>query len=287
MAEFTDQRLRRAHADAARSLARADFLHRRLRDELADRLEFVGLQPAVIVDLGAGPEGATALLRRRFPAASILAVDHVQEALWNRQDRHVLCAEAQRLPLPDQSVDLVFCNLMLAYCRDPVPVLAEVARVLRRPGAFLFTTLGPDSFREWRDAWRGLDDHSHTVAFPDMHDLGDLAIRAGLAEPVLDREELTVTYDSAHAFATDLRAVGSVNWMAKRRRGLVGRETLASLLAALDRQRDGDGRWPVTLEVICGQAWAGEQRALGPNREAEVPVAAIRRRRQPPGAAPS
>ena len=39
------------------------------------------------------------------------------------------------------------------WCSEPASVLAEVRRVLRFPGLFLFTTLGPDTLRDLRSAW--------------------------------------------------------------------------------------------------------------------------------------
>ena len=168
--------LRQLHRRAAATLSNADFLHRRLRKELLSRLAFTRLEPRVVMDLGAGPGGAFAALHAHFPAARLVGVDHAPEMLLAAGCDHALrvCGDACRLPLADQSVDLVFCNLLLAYCHDPVPVLAEVRRVLREPGLFLFSTLGPDTLVEVREAWAEADSHTHVVRFPDMHDLGDL-----------------------------------------------------------------------------------------------------------------
>ena len=254
-------------------------MHRQLREELLARLDYVAIKPALIIDLGAGGGEACLSLSKRYPDARVLAVDHAPGAWRDDASAHLLCADAQQLPLPDNSVDMVFSNLLLPYCRNPVPVLTEVARVLREPGLFLFSTLGPDSFNQWRQAWATVDTHTHVVPFPDMHDLGDLVVRAGLAEPVLDRDSFTVTYTRPEDFVADLRAVGSVNWSKTRQAGRTGRGTRDRLHAAVAAQREGNSPWPVSLEVIWGQAWAGGAGRAGAGPDTEIPLSAIRPRR--------
>lgn len=287
MPDFSQRRLRQAHGRAALSRARADFMHRQLREELLARLDYAAIEPALILDLGSGGGEACPALAQRYPDARLLAVDHAPAAWRDDAPASLLCADAGQLPLPDDSVDLVFCNLLLAYCRNPVPVLTEVVRVLREPGLFLFSTLGPDSFNQWRQAWATVDDHTHVLPFPDMHDLGDLLVRAGLAEPVLDRDSFSVTYTRPEDFVADLRAVGSVNWSKTRPPGLTGRGQWARLRSAVAAQCEADSPWPVSLEVIWGQAWAGKAKAAVGSPETEIPLTAIRPRRPAQGFDPS
>jgi malonyl-CoA O-methyltransferase len=273
--------LRQAHGRAAPHFATADFLHRRLREELLTRLDYVQLEPATVLDLGAGQGGAFAALAGRYPRSRLIGLDHAPQMLLAASCDKALCicGDAVQLPLPDASVDLVFCNLLLAYCSDPVPVFGEVRRVLREPGALLFSTLGPDTLVELREAWAEADDYTHVVRFPDMHDLGDLVVRAGLAEPVLDREILRVSYSQLEGLRADLRATGAINRTAKRNHGLTGRRAVGRLRAALDRRRDADGRLPLTAELIFGQAWAGPMADGAEGSETSIPIGAIGRRR--------
>lgn len=280
MAEVPLSRLRRLHRRAAVTLPQTDFLHRQLREELLSRLPFARLEPRLVLDLGSGPGGAFAALANRFPGARLVGLDHAPEMLLaaGQDAAQRVCGDANRLPLPDQSVDLVFCNLLLAYCHSPVPVLAEVRRVLRRPGLFLFSTLGPDTLAELRAAWTEADHYTHVVRFPDMHDLGDLVVRAGLAEPVLDRETLQVSYADIDAVRADLRAAGSINRTAGRNPGLTGSAAGRKFRAALDRRRDADGRLALTVEVVYGQAWAAADSDPASGNETAIPIDAIRRR---------
>ena len=280
MPDVSRRRLRALHGQAARTFAQADFLHRRLREELLSRLDFVALEPRRVLDLGCGPGAAFAGLEGHFPDASLIGIDHAPAMLQAAGATRALqlCGDAHRLPLPDGSIDLVFCNLTLAYCPDPVPVLAEIRRVLAEPGLVLFSTLGPDTLVELREAWAPLGDHTHIVRFPDMHDLGDLVVRAGLAEPVLDRESLTLSYPNLAALRAELRAVGSINRTAGRNQGLTGREKGRRMLSALEPCRDADGRLSLTVEVVCGQGWAGAPAGRRAGPETSVPVDQITRR---------
>ena len=127
-------------------------------------------------------------------------------ARCRRLDRAAaITGDAEHLPLRDGSIELIFANLLLPWC-DPGEVFREASRVLRNGGLLLFTTVGPDTLGEVRQAWSEVDDGLHVHGFADMHDLGDLANRAGLAEPVLDIDRLTVTYPDVGGLVSDLRA---------------------------------------------------------------------------------
>lgn len=280
-------RLRRAFDRAARGYDRAAVLQARVRDELLSRLEVVRLDPAVVLDLGAGTGHASLALKRRYRAARVLAVDISPGMLAEAAGRRTLlrrfervCADAAALPLRDASVDLVFSNLMLHWCGDPDAVFGESRRVLRPGGLLTFTTFGPDTLAELRHAWTAADTRVHVNRQIDMHDLGDALVRSGLAEPVMDVERYTLTYGTVRDLARDLRAMGSTNASAGRPRGLTGRQALGRMSASYEGMRR-EGRLPATFEVVYGHAWcpAGPRQARAAPAEVTVPIQAIGRRR--------
>jgi malonyl-CoA O-methyltransferase len=242
----------------------------------------------VTVDLGCGTGHAARALGARWPKARVIAVDFAPGMLREaaRHDDAArferLCADALSLPLPDASVDLLFCNLMLQWCDDLDAVFAEIARVLRPRGLLTFTTFGPDTLSELREAWREADDDTHVIPFADMHNIGDGLIRAGLVEPVLDVLRYTLTYPDIFALMRDLKAIGSQNATTDRPRGLTGRQKLRTVEQAYEHHRH-EGRLPASYEVVFGQAWGAIERPDA-EREGEVtiPVSAIRRRREVP-----
>jgi malonyl-CoA O-methyltransferase len=131
--------------------------------------------------------------------------------------------------------------------------------VLKVGGLLTFTTLGPDTLKELRAAFAHADGHTHTNRFIDMHDVGDMLVDAGFADPVMDMEHLTMTYAEPRGLLAELKATGAANATRGRPRGLMGKSRWQRMLAALERARR-DGRVPATFEVVYGHAWKGEPR---------------------------
>ena len=61
----------------------------------------------------------------------------------------------------------------------------------------MFSSFGPDTLFELRAAWAEVDPGDHVHHFIDMHDYGDMLMAAGLADPVMDVERMTLTYGDA------------------------------------------------------------------------------------------
>lgn len=288
--------MRHAFDRASRTFDNASVVHDEARDRLLERLDFMRLDAQRVLDLGCATGVGTVALRQRYPHAHVIAMDAHPAMLAAAHSREpesqclteLLGADAGRLPLPGRSIDVIFANLLLPWC-DPAAVFAEAARTLREGGVFAFSSLGPDTLAELRSAWARVDDRIHVHAFVDMHDLGDLAVRAGLVEPVMNVEHLEVTYQSLRPLVQDLRACGAINTAGGRRRTLTGR----SRWAAFEQQvlnRRSKGRFAITVELIFGHAWSGNapgKADVGPDLSGtEAVVAAdripIRRRRSPP-----
>jgi len=182
--------------------------------------------------------------------------------------------------LADGVVDLIISNAMFQWCNDLERTFGECRRVLRPGGLLLFTTFGPDTLKELRAAWGQVDRHSHISPFLDMHDIGDALVRARFADPVMDADRLTLTYDNVQGLMRDLKALGARNATAARPRGLTGRARLAALAAAYECFRR-EGRLPASYEVLYGHAWAPEASASRQvSGEVAIPVSAIGGRRR-------
>ncbi|HEX9707472.1 MAG TPA: malonyl-ACP O-methyltransferase BioC [Steroidobacteraceae bacterium] len=262
-------------------------LQERVRQQLIDRLDWIAFTPETILDLGCGTGNGAALLAARWPQSRVLALDRSPGMLREAGRRdgvsriHWLRADAESIPLPDASIDLLFCNLMLPWCEDLDAVFAEIARVLQPRGLLTFTTFGPDTLAELRAAWRVADGAVHVHPFTDMHDIGDGLVRAGLSEPVLDVSRFTLTYPDLGALMRDLKAIGSQNAAAGRSRGLTGRGRLRAVTEAYEGFRT-QGVLPANYEVVFGQAWGAIER-LDRERDGEFafPVSSLRRRTAP------
>ena len=93
----------------------------------------------------------------------------------------------------------------------------------------MFTTFGPDTLKELRAAFAGVDAHTHVNRFVDMHDIGDMLVHAGFADPVMDMEYVTLTYADVRALMRELKAIGATNATRGRPRGLMGRRRWRAL----------------------------------------------------------
>jgi len=267
-----DRRQARASFDrAAPGYDRAAVLQHEVESRLFERLEFVRLKPATILDLGCGTGGASAALLSRYGRARVVACDIalsmlVRTRTRGRWLRRPLCVggDAESLPFADGRFDLVFSNLMLQWCDDPDRVFREIRRILAPGGLLMFTTFGPDTLRELRSSWATVDGYTHVNAFMDMHDVGDALVRCGLTEPVMDVERLTLTYKDARGLMRDLKAIGAHNVTRGRPRGLTGRHKLDRFVAAYEQFRRPDGLLPASYEVVNGHAWAPDNRVSIP-----------------------
>ena len=258
----------RRFSRVAANYDQADFFVREVDRRMQERLDYVKVEPQRILDLGCSRGGSLSGLAARYPQAELLGLDIAPAMLqsgrvarpgWQRwlglgqkNEALRLAGDAANLPLKSASTAIVWSNLLLHWLDDPLPALAEAHRVLEVGGLLMFSTLGPDSLKELRSAFS--DGYAHTQRFIDMHDLGDMLVGCGFADPVMDMEVLTLTYDSFDVLLGELRAAGSGCAMKARRHGLTGRQ-------AWDRARDGyerlriDGRLPATFEVVYGHAW--------------------------------
>jgi malonyl-CoA O-methyltransferase len=272
---------------AARTYDEAAVLQKRIAEDMDQRLELVTLAPERMLDLGAGTGFLSAKLQCRYPEAQLLALDlspqmlqaagqrlHAQRPRWwqapfgKRPTARLLNADAHDLPLADQSVDLVMTNLMLQWCDDPDRVFAEIRRVLRPEGLLMFSSFGPDTLSELRQAWSKVDARDHVSTFIDMHDLGDALIRNGFGQPVMDTSHFTLTYDQPMGVLKDLKAIGATHASQGRAHGLTGKTRFQKMLSAYEGFRQqSDGRIPATFEVVQGHAWAAEEVIKGPNRD--------------------
>ena len=270
--------VRRRADRAAGGFDNVDFVHATARSGLLARLLPVTVQVRTVVDLGAATGSGCPLLARRFRGARILAVD-VSAAMLRAARRkqgvfrryRLVQADACKLPFADHSLDLVFANLLLPWIDEPRRLFEEVARVLRQGGVFAFSTLGPDSLSLLRHAWQQVDDHAHVNRFFDMHDIGDAALQAGLRDPVLDVDRMTVTYHDAATLFRELTAMGARNSLGGRARSLTGKARFQRMLGGLESGRSG-GTLPLELEIVFGHCFGAGRRPAS----AEVRVDASR-----------
>jgi malonyl-CoA O-methyltransferase len=265
VAEIDARIARRRFDRAAPTYARASRIESEVAARMLERLDYVRLAPARILDAGSGPAPQAVALSRRYAGAQLVAVDFSLPMLrraralgWRARLRGArrpaaVCASLERLPFAAGSVQLVWSNMALHWVAEPRAALAEFQRVLAPDGLLMFSTLGPDSLKELRAA-AGAD---RVHRFADMHDLGDWLVAAGFSAPVMDMETINLAYRDMTTLLADLRASGQTCARAERARGLAGKGLRAALAGADTR---------ATYEVLYGHAWKGAPRKTADGR---------------------
>ncbi len=245
-------------------------LQRNVCKELLLRLDLTRLNPLHILDAGCGTGWGTQGLLKKYKKAKVISLDLSQQMLkqtktkggWLRKPA-LICADAEEIPLQDESLDLVFSNLMLQWC-DHKKVFAEFKRILKPDGLLMFSSFGPDTLKELKYSWAQVDDHAHVNDFTDMHDLGDELIQVGLAEPVMDMDLVKLTYNDALSVMKDLKAIGANTTLKNQQKtteqGLVTPAKLKRVIESYEKFRH-ENLLPASYEVVYGHAWKTPQRA--------------------------
>jgi malonyl-CoA O-methyltransferase len=246
------------------------WLHEEVARRMLDRLQWIKLQPAVWAHWGAvrgGLQVHAALLKQYARAQSFVIESSVrrkalaQEALvppwWEKIARMLSgCASSSRFDVPAPgSLNMLWANMALHEAADPQALLAAWHRLLAVDGFVMFSSLGPDTAREVRDLYEALGWPPAGHQLTDMHDWGDMLVQTGFAEPVMDMERITLTYETPARLLQELTELGR-NFHPQRFSALRGRQWKAKLEQLINERlpRERDGRLSLTFEVIYGHA---------------------------------
>ncbi|MDQ3871324.1 MAG: class I SAM-dependent methyltransferase [Chloroflexota bacterium] len=160
--------------------------------------------PARLLDIGTGAGSLALEALRRWPALEVIGADASAGMLEMARSRAasefgirsrrltLIKGEAERLPLPDQWVDMCVSSFVFQLVRDRPTALREARRVLR-PGARL-------AFVTW--IWVEED------AFPPGEALDDVLDELGIQPPQDPDDAASGDYESAEAAAAQLRRAG-------------------------------------------------------------------------------
>lgn len=257
-----------------RRLARrteAPWLHGEVARRMAERLDIIRAKPDAVLEWWAFGGAGTVLLTQAYPAAQRCIVEPT-EALQERSRQAAAApwwsarrwrAQASTVIAPDDvvpaSVQLVWANMMLHASVDPAALMARWQRALAVDGFVMFSCLGPGTLRELRDLYRRMGWPPAMAELVDMHDLGDMLVRAGFADPVMDQEVLTLSWNSPQALLAELRSLGA-NASPDRFAGLRTPRWRHRLESELQAMAAPDGRIHMQFEVAYGHAFKAAPR---------------------------
>ena len=242
------------------------WLHAEVARRMACRLPVIRLQPQQVIDWGAHLGASRSLLQQVYPRAAVTAVEPdearraataqaLQPAWWSPRRWAAgpaqVCVEAA---VGAGSARLLWSNMGLHGALDPQAVMEQWQRALQAGGFLMFSTLGPGTLESLRDLYRQCGWGVPHAPFVDMHDLGDMLVQAGFADPVMDQEQIMLTWPSAKALLAELRQLGG-NVDPRRFPGLRTPRWQQRLCDSLGAQAGTDGRPRLSFEVVYGHAF--------------------------------
>lgn len=259
-AQFLKPQIAESFSRAAVSYDSVAQLQRRIGHQLLNQMTSISAD--VVMDLGCGTGYFAPLLTELLRPQQLICLDLAQGMLeYARQTRVTpntlwLCGDAENLPLADNSVELIFSSLAIQWCEDLPALFSEVARVLKPGGRFLFSTLGPDTLFELREAWSEVDQYQHVNRFISFTDL------QRSAEPYLQQLSLKemqelLLYDELRGLTSELKGIGAHNISAGRQSGLTGKARIMAFNQAYEQFRRADGQLPATYQVFYGDFMKG------------------------------
>jgi malonyl-CoA O-methyltransferase len=247
----------------------APWLHGEVAQRMAQRLSVVRLQPRVLIDWWAFAGASAAPLRQAYPLARRMLVEPTDalrsrsavQAPWWTPRRWLEPAATVCLPgqVPAAGAELVWATMMLHWVRDPAEQMRQWQGALAVDGFVMFSTLGPGSLATLAALYARAAWPAPFAPFVDMHDLGDMLLHAGVADPVMDQEVITLTWPDSAALRAELRTLGG-NADPRRAPGLRTPRWRERLDAALDALRGADGRLQLDFEVVYGHAFKAAPR---------------------------
>lgn len=275
-------------------MARADsppWLHQEVARRMAARLPVIRQPPEQWLDwwafTGAGAEAVQAvwpqaqrLLVEPTPTLQARSRATLAAPWWSWRARRATAPPVWlSSEVPPGQAQMLWANLVLHTAPDPEASFSVWHRALAADGFLMFSAFGPDTLRELREVYADAGWPAPHPPFVDMHDLGDMLVHRGFADPVMDQETITLTWSSSAAMLAELRGLGG-HLGVHRHPGLRTPRWHARLHQALSARADGQGRIAMRFELVYGHAYKGTPRAA-PGAPVVVSLDALRSRRPP------
>jgi malonyl-CoA O-methyltransferase len=236
---------------------KAAILEQEVGHRLFERLDFIKINPSLLVDLGGGTGIFTPALQEKYPTATVLNLDISENMLQLAKTSSSFCADIMTMPLKNHSVDVVFSNCVFQNCLDINTLFSEIKRVLKPEGLLLFSSFGPDTLKELQASLKKVNPLYTPLALVDMHDIGDMLIQYDFSDPVMDAENIEMHYSRFTDLIEDLQTTGTHN--ATMPLDLIAAQAIKN---DYERYRRPQGELPATFEIIYGLAWNGSHATM-------------------------
>ena len=210
-----------------------------------------------IADLGCGTGYLlNALSQQGF--ASLTGFDLARDMLRVTAERlspntvELTEADLQSLPVPEDHFDVVFSNAAIQWC-DANAAAKEIKRVLRTDGQTFVSTFGPQTLRQWKQAFAAHDqERVHT--FKTAAQIAKHFEENGLSVQSCETQLESRQFDTVKGMFDSVRKLGASN--AQSDYQPMSKSTYRAIQTHFADQLKSNGYLELTFEVIVIQALA-------------------------------
>lgn len=262
---FDRARLARNRDRAAGQFDDYAFLKARVSSDIAERLEDTAHTFEAGLDLGTHDGRLAALLVASGKVTHVEAAD-IAPAMVS-----LACAKGINARVLDEEspaftagqYDLIVSALTLHWVNDLPGALVQIRQALKPDGLFLGALFGAGTLPELRACLLQAESDIMGGAaprlspLPGLQDMAGLMQRAGFALPVVDRDSVTVRYDSPLNLMSDLKGMGERAAFARATTQPLPRRVLRQALEMYHENfSDPDGRIRASFEIVHLSGWA-------------------------------
>ena len=243
-------------------------LQNKISDNLFKKLDLINVSPNLILDLGCGTGRNGRIMKDKYQNMKLInydfSVNMLQEAKKNENkilgNKSVfVCGDIEELSFPENTFDVVWSTSSLQWCNKLSDTFKKIQVTLKPGGLFIFSTFGPNTLYELKNITKKISNYQKTNDFIDTHSIEVMLINEGFINPVIDSEELCLTYKDIDKLFLDIKNIGATSGFKNKKIGLSGKSYL-KLIADHYKEYSYDAMFPATYEAIYAYAWNSDSK---------------------------
>ncbi len=249
------KQIRQSFSSAAESYDALASLQRKVALQLQSYLTEQDVS-GKMMDLGCGTGFFSQQIVNMKPPEQLLMVDIALAMLQFSRiklsaytELQYLCADAEKLPLQSETLDQIVSSLALQWCSRLDVVFDSFNRILKANGSLLFSTFGPSTLHELKQAWADVDDYDHVNSFYSAAQIESFLHQAGFKNINLESRLYVSSYPSVLALMQELKGIGAHTVLSNRNQKPTRKSSMQAMIAAYEK-RTNQGTIPASYEIL-------------------------------------